>query len=172
MVTVTALIVLAGCGSAGVGGAGHAASASGGRSRGSAAAASAGVPLCTSARSMDRVVARPSASQLRAKLPRGITISGTSPSVRGLAAALCALRPMPGGQRCAARGGGYRLVFTAKGRAYRPVSIQLSGCRRVMGVGPTRSWSQSPWFGRLLRRTVGGTGRMLPGNHPSSVPTL
>ena len=62
-------------------------------------------------------------------------------------------------------------VFAAGAREFSPVRIQLSGCRAVAGIGPTRSWSRSPGFGQLLTGTVGGKGRMLPGMHPSSVPT-
>jgi hypothetical protein len=173
VIAVGALIGLAACGSAVPGGAAaHPASASAGRSTGPAAAASAsaGVPLCASAHSVDRVVASLSASKFREILPRGITISD-APRVRALAAALCTLPPMPNGLHCTAAGGGFRLVFAAEGRAFHPVGVQLSGCRRVTGIGPARSWSQSPQFGRLLSQTVGGKGRMIPGYHPSSVPT-
>jgi hypothetical protein len=172
VIAVGALTGLAACGSGAAGGAGHQAAASAGRSAASAAAsASAGVPLCAAARTVDRVVASPSASRFRELLPRGITIRD-APSVRALAAALCALPPMPQGLHCpAAAGGSVRLVFAAGTRGFQPVHIQLSGCRSVTGVGPARSWARSPRFGRLLSRTVGGTGRLIPGRHPSSVPT-
>ncbi|HXZ78166.1 MAG TPA: hypothetical protein VEH31_45830 [Streptosporangiaceae bacterium] len=162
-IAVSAVIVLAACGSTA---AGH--------STGPAAAAStpAGAPLCAAAQKVDRVVASLPAGKLRETLPRGITITD-APRVRALAAALCALPPMPSGlQQCPADFGGvFRLVFAAGARGFSPVRIQLSGCRAVAGIGPTRSWSRSPGFGQLLTRTVGGKGRMLPGMHPSSVPT-
>jgi hypothetical protein len=172
-IAVSAVMVLAACGSTAAGGAGHPASADAGHSTGPAAVASvsAGVPLCAAAQKVDRVVASLPAGHLREILPRGVTITD-APRVRALAAALCALPPMPPGLDCPADFGGvFRLVFAAGGRNFHPVRIQLSGCRAVAGIGPARSWSRSPQFGRLLIRTVGGKGRMIPGMHPSSVPT-
>jgi hypothetical protein len=172
VIAAGALTGLAACGSGAVGGAGHQAAASASHpAERAAASASAGVPLCAAARKVDRVVASPSASRFRELLPGGITIRD-APSVRALAAALCALPPTPQGLHCpAAAGGSLRLVFAAGTRGFQPVHIQLSGCRSVTGVGPARSWARSPQFGRLLSRTVGGKGRLIPGRHPSSVPT-
>jgi hypothetical protein len=174
VIAVGAVFVLAACGSTAAGGAGTSASAGAGHSTGAAgvAGASAGAPLCAAAPTVDRVVASLPAGHLREILPRGITITD-APRVRALAAALCALPPMPAGlQQCPAEFGGvFQLVFAAGGRAFHPVRIQLSGCRAVAGIGPTRSWSRSPQFGRLLTATMGGKGRLIPGLHPSSVPT-
>jgi hypothetical protein len=169
----SAVVVLAACGSTAAGGAGQPASAASGHPTGAAAAAStsAGAPLCASAQKVDRVVASPSVGHLRDVLPRGVTITDAA-QVRALAAALCALPPTPRGLQCPANfGGASRLVFAAGGRDFQPVRIQTSGCRDVTGLGPARTWSRSPQFGRLLTSTVGGKGRMLPGTHPSSVPT-
>jgi hypothetical protein len=170
VVAVSAVAVLAACGSTAAGGSGQPASAGAAHSTGPAAVA--GAPLCAAAQNVDRVVATLPASHLGQTPPRGVTITDT-PQVRALAAALCALPPMPrGAQQCPADFGGVsRLVFASGGREFQPVRIQLSGCRTVAGIGPTRSWSQSPGFGHLLTRTVGGKGRMIPGMHPSSVPT-
>jgi hypothetical protein len=171
MIAVGALTGLAACGSVAAGGAGNQAAASASHAAEAAAAsASAGVPLCAAARTVDRVVASPSARRFRELLPGGVTIRD-APSVRALAAALCALPPMPQGRHCPAAAGSVRLVFAAGTRGFQPVHIQLSGCRSVTGVGPARSWARSPRFGPLLSRTVGGTGRLVPGMHPSSVPT-
>jgi hypothetical protein len=173
VVAVSAVIVLAACGSTAASGAGQSASAGTGHSTGPAAvaSASAGGPLCAAAQKLDRVVASLPASQPGEVLPHGITITDV-PRVRALAAALCALPPMPPGMQCPADFGGvFRLVFAAGGRDFHPVQIQTSGCRVVTGIGPARSWSRSPRFGRLLTGTVGGKGRMIPGMHPSSVPT-
>jgi hypothetical protein len=173
VIAVSAVIVLAACGSTAAGGAGHPASADTGHSTGPAgvAAASAGVPLCAAAQKVDRVVARLPAGRVREVLPRGITITDAL-RVRALAVALCALPPVSLGVQCPADFGGVsQLVFAAGGHEFHPVRIRLSGCRDVTGVGPTRSWSRSPGFGRLLTRTVGGKGRVIPGTHPSSVPT-
>jgi hypothetical protein len=173
VIAVGAVIVLAACGSTAAGGTGHPASADAGHSTGPAAAASAsaGVPLCAAAQQVDRVMARQPTSHFREILPRGITITDAS-QVRALAAALCALPPMSPGLSCPADFGGvFQLVFAAGGRDFHPVRVQLSGCRDVTGIGPPRSWSRSPQLGQLLTRTVGGKGRMIPGMHPSSVPT-
>src|SRR5215470_7473975 len=107
VIAVSAVIVLAACGSTAAGGAGHPASAGAGHSTGPAAgaSASAGVPLCAAAQKVDRVVASPPTSHLRAVLPRGVTITD-APRVRALAAALCALPPVPPGVQCPADFGG------------------------------------------------------------------
>jgi hypothetical protein len=173
VIAVSAVIVLAACGSTAAGGAGRPASAGAGQSTGPAAvaSASAAAPLCAATETVDRVVASLPAGHLREVLPRGITITD-APRVRALAAALCALPPMPPGLQCPADFGGvFQLVFAAGGRGFHPVRIQLSGCRAVAGIGPTRSWSRSPRFGQLLTRTVGGKGRLIPGTHPSSAAT-
>jgi hypothetical protein len=174
LIAAGALIGLTACGSSTVaGGATHPASAGAGGSTGPApgVTASAGIPLCAAAGTVDRVVATPGGSHVRALLPGGITISDAA-RVRALAAALCALPPMPAGLHCeAATGGAFRLTFAAGSQSFRPVGVQLTGCRSVTGLGPSRSWSQSPQFGPLLTRTVGGVGRLIPGRHPSSVPT-
>jgi hypothetical protein len=171
VIAVSAVVVLAACGSTVAGGA---AAGGTGHSTGPAAVAGTptGAPLCAAAQQVDRVVATLPASHLSQTPPGGVTVTDT-PQVRALAAALCALPPMPRGvQQCPADFGGVsRLVFASGGRQFQPVRIQLSGCRAVAGIGPTRSWSQSPGFGQLLTRTVGGKGRMIPGMHPSSVPT-
>jgi hypothetical protein len=171
MIAVGAVIGLAGCGGA-VSGARQPAEVGTGQAQEPAAvSASPSVPLCAAAQTVDRVVASPMSSHFRELLPRGITIAD-APQVRALAAALCALPSMPPGLHCpAALGGEVRLVFAAGGHDFQAVRIQDSGCRTVTGVGPTRWWSRSPQFGQLLSRTVGGRGRLIPGVHPSSVPT-
>jgi hypothetical protein len=121
--------------------------------------------LCVSDQGVDRVVVSPASS------PHKITLHGAT-QVRALAAALCALPPMASGQSCpAAPGGSVRLVFAAGEQGFPPVSVQESGCRSVTGAGPVRSWSASSPFGRQLSEAVGGVGRLVPGTHPSSVPT-
>ena len=173
LIAAGGLIGLAACGSTAAGGAAHPASAgaSGSGEPAAAATAPAGVPLCAAAGKVDRVVAIPGGSHVRALLPGGITIRDAA-RVRALAAALCALPPMQPGLHCeAATGGAFRLTFAAGNRGFRPVGVQLTGCRSVTGLGPARSWSQSSQLGPLLTRTVGGAGRLVPGTHPSSVPT-
>ena len=165
LIAVTVLMGLAACGSVSAGSAGHPAPAS--ASSSSAPAAAAGTPaggtLCADRTSADRVVVSRTAS-------RQVTLTGTT-QVQAMAAALCALPPMPAGQHCAATSAGsIRLVFAAGQHSFPPVILQESGCRSVTGMGATRSWSGSSLLGLLLDEAVGGLGRLVPGTHPSSVP--
>lgn len=173
LVPVTAAIVLAGCGSTVSGGAGQAAAAGQGHASAAAAAAtaSAGVPLCADVQTVSRATAQLIVSRAREILPRDITIAA-APRARALAAALCGLPPMPRGLHClAALPGVLRLEFTAGGHAYPPLRIHDSGCASVSGLGPLRQWAWSSRPGRLLSAAAGSTGRLIPGTHPSSVPT-
>jgi hypothetical protein len=155
-----AVLGLAACGSATGGGSGPA-----------AAATAAGVPLCDGPAKVDQVVMRLTAARPAGILPRAMTIT-TPPRAAALAAALCALPPMPGGLRCpAAVGGALRLAFAAGGRSYQPVLIRDSGCASVTGVGPARQWAWSSRPGRLLSEAAGSYGRLVAGTHPGSVPT-
>jgi len=165
LIAGTALLGLAACGSVSAGSAGHPAPAS--ASSSSAPAAAAGTPasgtLCADRTSADRVVVSRTAS-------RQVTLTGTT-QVQAMAAALCALPPMPAGQHCpATSAGSIRLVFAAGQHSFPPVILQESGCRSVTGMGATRSWSGSSLLGLLLDEAVGGLGRLVPGTHPSSVP--
>lgn len=169
LIAVTALMGLAACGSVSASSAGHSASGPASTSPSRAPAAAAGTPasgsLCADDQGVDRVeVSRTSSS-------REVTLNGAT-QVRALATALCALPLTPSGQSCtAASGGSVRLVFADGAQGFPPVSIQESGCRGVTGAGPTRSWSASSPFGQMLSEAVGGVGRLVPGTHPSSVPT-
>lgn len=183
LIAVTALMGLAACGSVSASSAGHSASGPASTSPSRAPAAAAGTPtgaagtptgaagtsagrsLCADDQEVDRVeVSRTSSS-------REVTLHSAT-QVRALATALCALPLMPSGQSCtAASGGSVRLVFADGARGFPPVSIQESGCRGVTGAGPARSWSASSPFGQMLSEAVGGVGRLVPGTHPSSVPT-
>ena len=73
----------------------------------------------------------------------------------------------PGASLCANDQG----VDRAGGQGFPAVSVQESGCGSVTGAGPVRSWSASSPFGQQLSEAVGGVGRLVPGTHPSSVPT-
>ncbi len=155
LIAVAVLAGLAACGSVTAGSAGHPASAS----------AAGGGALCADGQGADRVVVSRTAAS------RPVTVSG-APQVQAMVAALCALPAMPPGQHCpAAPAGSVRLVFAAGTRSFPPVSVQESGCRSVTGIGATRSWSASSPFGQMLDEAVGGFGRLVPGTHPSSVPT-
>ena len=178
VISVSALIALAACGSTSDGGAGRPDSAGAGQTKEPAAiaTASAGVPLCAAAGRVDRVVVirvrALSASSPQELLPGGITFRDAA-RVRALAAGLCALPLMPRGLvNCPADfGGAFRLVFAAGRRGFPPVGVQESGCRIVTGAGPARTWSRSPQFKRLLDKVTGGQGRLIPGPHSSGIPT-
>ncbi len=166
LIAATALIGLAACGSATADGAASPASTLGSsRPPVTGASTPAGGSLCSDGQAADRVVVSGSAA------PRQVTLHGAT-QVRAMVAALCALPAMPPGQHCpAASAGSVRLVFAAGQQSFPPVSVQESGCRGVTGLGATRSWSPSSAFGRMLSEAVGGVGRLVPGTHPSSVPT-
>ena len=168
LIAATALIGLAACGSATAGGTASPASTS---ARGSSQQPVTGAStptdgsLCSDGQAADRVVVSGSAA------PRQVTLHGAT-QVQAMVAALCALPAMPPGQHCpAASAGSVRLVFAAGEQSFPPVSVQESGCHGVTGLGATRSWSPSSAFGRMLSEAVGGVGRLVPGTHPSSVPT-
>jgi len=88
-------------------------------------------------------------------LPRGITIGEPGP-VRGLAAALCRLPAMPRGPvNCPAQfRGSLRLAFAVGRRPFPPVTVQVSGCRAVTGLGPARTASSAA-FWRTLGKDLG-----------------
>ena len=170
LIAATALIGLAACGSATASGAAPPASTLA-SARGSSqqpvtgASTPAGGSLCSDGQAADRVVVSGSAA------PRQVTLHGAT-QVQAMVAALCALPAMPPGQHCpATSAGSVRLVFAAGEQSFPPVSVQESGCYGVTGLGMTRSWSPSSAFGRMLSEAVGGVGRLVPGTHPSSVPT-
>jgi hypothetical protein len=172
LIAATAMIGLVACGSATADGAAPPASTSTSTSaRGSSqqpvtgASTPAGGSLCSDGQAADRVVVSGSAA------PRQVTLHGAT-QVQAMVAALCALPAMPPGQHCPdASAGSVRLVFAAGEQSFPPVSVQESGCYGVTGLGATRSWSPSSAFGRMLSEAVGGVGRLVPGYHPSSVPT-
>jgi hypothetical protein len=102
---------------------------------------------------------------------RQVTLSGAT-QVQAMVAALCALPAMPPGQHCLVVSADVvRLVFVAGEQNFPPVTVQEAGCRGITGLGTTRSWSPSSAFARLLSEAVGGVGKLVPGTHPSSVPT-
>ena len=166
LIAATALIGLAACGSSTAGGAAPPASTRGSSQQPvTGASTPAAGSLCSDGQAADRVVVSGSAA------PRQVTLSGAT-QVQAMVAALCALPAMPPGQHCpAASADSVRLVFAAGEQTFPPVSVLESGCRGVTGLGATRSWSTSSAFGRLLSEAVGGVGKLVPGYHPSSVPT-
>ncbi len=167
-----AALALTACGSAVAGGAAHPATAGADRGTptGAAAQAPAGVPLCTGARRASQLQVRLLSTGPREILPRGLT-STDAARIRALASALCALPAVPSRRYCpASPRGALLLVFAASGHGFTTVRIQDTGCPNVTGLGPVREWSWSSPACRLLSKAVGGTGRLIPGTHPSSVP--
>ena len=167
LIAVTALMGSAACGSVSAGSAGQPASAS--ASSSSPPAATAGTPaaqsLCAAGQGADRVMIS------RTVPRRQVTLSGAT-QVQAMLAAVCALPVMPSGQHClVVSADSVRLVFAAGEQNFPPVTVQEVGCRGITGLGATRSWSPSSAFGRLLSEAVGGAGQLVPGTHPSSVPT-
>ena len=171
LIAVTALMGTAACGSVSAGSTSQPASA--GASSASSASPSAtgvGMPpaqsLCTAGQGADRVV-------LTRTVPRRqVTLSGAT-QVQAMLTALCALPARPSGQQhcLVVSADSVRLVFTAGAQSFPPVTVQEVGCQGITGLGATRSWSPSSTFGRLLSEAVGGFGKLVPGTHPSSVPT-
>jgi hypothetical protein len=150
------------CGSVAATGAGHRAAAGPATASAAAVRASAGVPLCAASRRLDQLEVRLAASQPREILPRALTTTNAA-RVRALASALCHLPPLPRGLRCpAGPRGALLLVFAEPGRV---TTVRIQD---VTGLGPARQWSWSSPPGQLLSRTVGGTGHLVPGTHPTS----
>ena len=181
LIAVTALMGSAACGSVSAGSAGQTDSSSASSSTPPATGtgtptagtgtptASTGTPtaqsLCATGQSADRVVIT------RTVPRRQVTLSGAT-QVQAMLTALCALPATPSEQHClAVTADSVRLVFVAGEQDFPPVTVQEAGCRGITGLGATRSWSPSSAFGRLLSEAVGGAGQLVPGTHPSSVPT-
>jgi hypothetical protein len=155
-IAVGAIITLAACGNQV---AGSQSGSSGGMGAAPGGRAVAGVALCTDIPHLTSVVVSRTAA-LRAFepgliLPRGITI--VEPGVvRGLAAALCGLPRMPRGPvSCPAQfRDSLRFAFAAGGRLFPLVTVQVSGCQVVTGLGPARS-ARSAAFWRTLGMDLG-----------------
>jgi len=167
-----ALVVLAACGSAMAGGRSGSAGGQGATSV-PGGRTSAGVALCTDLSNLTRVTVSRTTSlrvlEPAMVLPRGITVRNPH-LVRGLATALCGLPKMPRGPvNCPAQfGGSLRLAFAAGGRPFRPVVVQMSGCRVVRGLGPARTVPSAD-FWRTLGEDLGHSvsqGMGQPGGNP------
>lgn len=99
---------------------------------------------------------RPPGLHVREVLPAGLTVTDRA-TVRQLATLLCALPTVPPGQMTCPNdmGASYRLFFTAGRRSFDEVTVELSGCRVVTGLGPPRSWSTSGALEQALRQRFG-----------------
>jgi hypothetical protein len=99
---------------------------------------------------------RPAAAWLPAPGAPVFRIVTDPATVSSLAGALCALPKMPRGPIFCPfmMPGGFRLTFTADGRALPVVTVNESGCRTVTGLGTVRRAIQ-PSFWNLLNRIAG-----------------
>jgi hypothetical protein len=99
---------------------------------------------------------RPPSLHVREVLPAGFTIKDRA-TVRQLATLLCGLPAVPPGQMTCPNdmGASYRLFFVAGTRSFDEVTVELSGCRVVTGLGPPRSWSTSTALEQALSQHFG-----------------
>jgi hypothetical protein len=121
---------------------------------------SADVPLCRAIPQLTRMVfmrsAKPPNLHVREVLPAGFPIKDKV-TVHRLAALLCALPVLPAGRMMCPNdiGASYRLFFAAGSRSFPVVTVEVSGCRVVRGLGPPRSWSASPAMEHALAQHFG-----------------
>jgi hypothetical protein len=99
---------------------------------------------------------RPLGQHLREVLPAGFTVRDRA-TVRQVATLLCALPAVPPGQISCPNdmGVSYRLYFVAGTRGFDVVTVEVSGCRMVTGLGPPRSWSTSTALEQALSQHFG-----------------
>ena len=99
---------------------------------------------------------RPPGLHVREVLPAGSVVRDQA-TVRKLATLLCALPAVPPGQMTCPNDMGisYRLYFVAGARGFDEVTVALTGCRMVTGLGPPRSWSTSTALERALSQHFG-----------------
>jgi hypothetical protein len=117
-------------------------------------------------RTLQRVVITstpgPMTSYMHEFLPLGVTV--TKPAVvRGLAATLCSLPTAPTLMNCPADFGlSYRLLFAGFHQVFPPVTMHLTGCRTVAGLGHPRWWAHAPQAWTLLRHALANGHALLP----------
>ena len=118
------------------------------------------VALCRAIPMLTRMTfmlsARPPSQHLREVLPAGFAIRDPA-TVRQVATLLCALPAVPPGQMMCPNdmGASYRLFFAAGSRGFDEVTVDVSGCRVVTGLGPARSWSASTALEQALSQHFG-----------------
>ena len=157
-IAVGAMVALTACGSQVA--AGRSALAGGpGAASGPGGTAVAGVALCRDIPQLTSVAASRTTTLhvLEPALPLPPALTIREPFlVRALAAALCKLPKMPHGPvNCPAQfRDSLRLAFAAGGRPLPPVTVGVSGCRIVTGLGPART-ARSAAFWRTLGKDLG-----------------
>ena len=118
------------------------------------------VALCRAIPELTRMVfmlsTKPPNLHVREVLPAGFAIRDKA-TVRQLASLLCALPAVPAGQMMCPNdmGASYRLFFAAGGRSLPVVTVEVSGCRAVLGLGPPRSWSTAAPLQQALAQHLG-----------------
>ena len=104
--------------------------------------------LCRAVPALTRMTfmlsAKPPSLHVREVLPAGFPIKDRA-TVRELATLMCALHAVPPGRMMCPNdmGASYRMFFAAGTRSFPAVTVEMSGCRVVTGLGPPRSWSAS-----------------------------
>lgn len=106
------------------------------------------VALCRAIPSLTRMSfmlsAKPLGLKVREVLPAGFQVRDRA-AVRQVATLLCGLPTVRPGQMMCPNdmGGSYRMFFVAGRRAFGTVTVELTGCRVVLGLGTPRSWATS-----------------------------
>jgi hypothetical protein len=124
------------------------------------ASSTARVAMCREIPGLTRMsfmlATRPANLNDREALPFGLTIRDPA-TVRAVATQLCALPRVPAGHLMCpdVTGASYRLFFFAGNRAFPQITVGMSGCRVVTGLGPVRSWSTSAALRHALDQHFG-----------------
>jgi hypothetical protein len=122
--------------------------------------ATAGAAICREIPRLTRMSlmqsAPPSDLHVREALPHGSTIRDPA-TVRLLATQLCALPRVHAGELMCPRmtGASYQLFFFAGNRAFTRITVGMSGCPVVTGLGTPRSWPASSTVEQALARHFG-----------------
>lgn len=118
------------------------------------------VALCRTVPKLTRMTfmlsTRPPNLHVREVLPAGFPIRDRA-TVRQLATLLCGLPPVPPGMMACPNdlGASYRMFFVAGRRSFPAVTVSMSGCRVVTGLGPARSWVASTALEQALTQHFG-----------------
>jgi hypothetical protein len=118
------------------------------------------VALCRAIPQLTRMTfmlsTKPPSLHAREVLPAGFPIRDRA-TVRELATLMCALPAVPPGRMMCPNdmGASYRMFFVAGTRGFPVVTVEMSGCRVVTGLGPARSWSASTALEAALAQHFG-----------------
>jgi hypothetical protein len=118
------------------------------------------VALCRAIPKLTRMTfmlsTKPPNLHVREVLPAGFPIRDRA-TVRQLATLLCGLPTVPPGMMTCPNdiGASYRMFFVAGRRGFPAVTVSMSGCRVVTGLGPARSWVASTALEQALAQHFG-----------------